>query len=1344
MQCEYRRWSPGRRVEKDSRGAVLCVRCPTTGTGAWCCQPGLVLPDAMAEDEVSAVPEPAPRDSRLAIRSLRLENFKSYGGVVDVGPFHKSFSSIVGPNGSGKSNVIDAMLFVFGRRAKQLRHSKMRELLHHSSTFPDVQSATVTVFFHEIIDTGPGDDDFEVVAGSSFAVARRAFRNDTSKYYIDEKDVKMTAVIELLKSKGVDLDNNRFLILQGEVEQIAMMKPKAVMAHEDGLLEYLEDIIGSNRHIEAIDAAAASVESMNEERSHKLNRVKAVERERDSLEDAKTEAEDFLDKEKELLSKRLLLNAAMYVERKAALEVHVREEGIANEKLNTFKTDVVDKEHIVHELEKDFNDTKKETDQVAKALNKAKDEYSSFERKDIKLREDIKALKSKEKKLKQTVDRETKRAEESQQQAADCIAEKEEAEKTTSVLETELVEAQANLDTVQKQVRSDTAPIRSQLEDKQKELMPYTNTVNNCKRELEVAKSELALLVNKMEQPGQDFAQAQQTLKSLRENMLVAKKTTTSLVTERNENEQQSATVKSQISANRKKVNELTATVSELRRRTEELKAANADVSTRSKLHAALLDASRNGRLSGIVGRLGDLASVDQKYAVAVGAAAGSTLDSIVVETAECAQACIHMLRSENLGRATFVILDKIEYLRGQMSRWSNSECAADGPRLFDHVTIPQSSNQTALYYALRDSLVAKNLEDARRMAFKPTRKNRVVTLAGELIESSGAMTGGGRGPPRHRLGKSAGADIDADPRAAQRVSHQLEAALIELAAAETSFRGLEESLRNCSIRAESHSMLQTKAELEFDSLKSRVSMLETKTLPVLRKKSEAAERACMDTQSPDSCRRRELEAGVQSQDELYATARAACQGLEDEIAVLQQRIVAAGGQKLQAAKDGVEHLRKGISESRSAASKASSRSSAISNTSEKARKAAEYAIADVQTVKRERTIAKEQSTAMLDDAEKVLATYKETEALHNESTRKLHEIHSKYSLAKEDLKAQRRTEVALTEAVSNARRLVSTDNVDLRSLRKKRKAAKRELERLAMMSTELVMADGDASEAANSPSEHECEDDSEIKNDTEVADDHAKENVDDVVEEDEEMKSLTTHEQKQLAREITVLEGTISNLKPNLGAIAEYQDKELEYKAQVDELDSLTARRDSARRENDALRKARLDEFMQGFSQITLKLKELYQMITLGGDAELELVDSLDPFSEGIVFSVRPPKKSWKNISNLSGGEKTLSSLALVFALHHFKPTPLYFLDEIDAALDFKNVSIVANYVKERTKNAQFIIISLRNNMFELADRLVGIYKTHNSTKSVTVNPKAFVLPEKDPSVRLPAAEMT
>merc|ERR1719507_1958551 len=222
----------------------------------------------------------------------------------------------------------------------------------------------------------------------------------------------------------------------------------------------------------------------------------------------------------------------------------------------------------------------------------------------------------------------------------------------------------------------------------------------------------------------------------------------------------------------------------------------------------------------------------------------------------------------------------------------------------------------------------------------------------------------------------------------------------------------------------------------------------------------------------------------------------------------------------------------------------------------------------------------------------------------------------------------------------------------------------------------------------------------------------------------DLENEEILAINMEELTYELNLIDEKLAASKPNMAAIAEYKKKEEVYLDRVAELDKMTSARDEQRKHHDDLRKQRLNDFMEGFAIITGKLKETYQMITLGGDAELELVDRLDPFAEGIVFSVRPPKKSWKNISNLSGGEKTLSSLALVFALHYYKPTPLYVMDEIDAALDFKNVSIVANYVKERTKNAQFIIISLRSNMFELADRLVGIYKTHDCTKSVTINP--------------------
>ena len=187
---------------------------------------------------------------------------------------------------------------------------------------------------------------------------------------------------------------------------------------------------------------------------------------------------------------------------------------------------------------------------------------------------------------------------------------------------------------------------------------------------------------------------------------------------------------------------------------------------------------------------------------------------------------------------------------------------------------------------------------------------------------------------------------------------------------------------------------------------------------------------------------------------------------------------------------------------------------------------------------------------------------------------------------------------------------------------------------------------------------------------------------------------------------------------------------QEVLVKERIQEREAADMAVEGARQTHEGLRKERLDMFMTGFSFINSKLKATYQAINMGGDAELEPRDHMDPFAEGIDFTVKPPKKSWKAIMNLSGGDKTLSSLSLVFALHQYKPTPIYVMDEIDAALDFRNVSIVASYIRERTRtDAQFIVISLRSDMFESAERLHGIYKTDNTTKSVTIDPHAFHL---------------
>ncbi|KAJ3190846.1 hypothetical protein HDU82_003802, partial [Entophlyctis luteolus] len=171
---------------------------------------------------------------RLMIAKLILRNFKSYAGAVEIGPFHK--------NGSGKSNVIDALLFVFGFKAKKMRQGKLSDLIHKSANYSDLESGGVEVHFQEIVDLG-------------------------------------------------------------EVESIALMKPKASTENDDGLLEYLEDIIGTAKYKEQIEILAKDLDSASEEREEKLHRLKIVEKEKAQLEPKKAEAEDFVKSENELIFK---------------------------------------------------------------------------------------------------------------------------------------------------------------------------------------------------------------------------------------------------------------------------------------------------------------------------------------------------------------------------------------------------------------------------------------------------------------------------------------------------------------------------------------------------------------------------------------------------------------------------------------------------------------------------------------------------------------------------------------------------------------------------------------------------------------------------------------------------------------------------------------------------------------------------------------------------------------------------------------------------------------------------------------------------------------------------------
>lgn len=1206
---------------------------------------------------------------RLMITHIVNENFKSYAGVQTLGPFHKSFTSIVGPNGSGKSNVIDSMLFVFGFRANKIRSKKISVLLHNSENHKNIESCTVAVHFQKIIDTGDGDDEYTVVPNSKFVVSRTAFKDNSSYYMIDKKKATFKEVGSVLRASGVDLDHNRFLILQGEVEQIAMMKPKGQGENDDGMLEFLEDIIGSNRFKEPIDVLAKRVETLNEMRGEKLNRVKAVEKEKDNLEGPKNEAVQYLCIENDIVKqKNTLYHKYVYEcsqnEKKATEEFNKINEGMkeVNEKMTEIATKKKDKDK---ELGKIYS----EYEAQMKHLEESKAKFTDYEKQDVKCREDLKHSKQKAKKLEKQIEQEKKKVEELKKVPSESEEAITKHQEKLQQLEVKKKQEEEKMAVVMEGLKTETKGLQAEKDKREEELLEQQKFVNEIKSKLNIAQSELDIYLsnqqsetNKLKEMEKNLEKAKHTLEQRTNEVKEIQKR---LPESQNIVEKAKQDLHQAAQTEEKSSSELRA----LRSKVEEARSSMQAAKSKGKVIDALMQMKNNGTLPGVYGRLGDLGAIDEKFDVAISTACGA-LDNIVVDTINTAQKCVEYLKKNNVGSATFIGLDK-------MARWKeHTQRKITTPenvhRLFDLVKTKNPEILPAFYFALRDTLVANDLDQATRIAYGKQRF-RVVTLQGALIDQSGTMSGGGKSVMKGRMGSSLASEVD--PKQLANMENMLEKMTQEAQQSRLNKERLEDIIHR---EEKDYSHMKHSAEkckMDIEASKEQQERL-TSQIKEQKERVKAA--------APDEKELKQLEKKVGEYKKEYDKIGGAAAKVEAEVQRLHKEIMEIGGSKMKAAQHRVDAISKQIDEVTGMITKCQVAIKTANRNMKKQEDKVKNIEEEIEETKEKITELDKLFKTLEEEATQVLESYQQSQEKMKEAETALNEIRVEVGKLEEEENQLQKDVVDVKHELEKYENLVKTNQQKIKHWKKE------------MGHLQLTPIDGQ-----------------EVGEITPIP--------------DEELAEINHDEIKF---QITVLEEKLTQMKPNMAAIAEYRKKEELYLQRVGELDKITDLRDSQRKYFDELRKQRLDEFMAGFSVITNKLKEMYQMITLGGDAELELVDSLDPFSEGIVFSVRPPKKSWKNISNLSGGEKTLSSLALVFALHHYRPTPLYVMDEIDAALDFKNVSIVANYIKERTRNAQFIIISLRNNMFELADRLVGIYKTDNCTKSVTINPTKLAMP--------------
>lgn len=1236
------------------------------------------------QNETPSEPEHSPR---LVISKLVLTNFKSYAGVQEIGPFNASFSAVVGPNGSGKSNVIDSMLFVFGFRALKMRQGKLSELIHNSEGGQKLDSCQVDIHFMHVVDDDKRVNVAHKVADSDIVISRRATRNNVSQYLINGRNSNYTDVTTYLRGQGIDLDHKRFLILQGEVESIAQMKPKAERENDDGLLEYLEDIIGTSKYKGLIDDSLVKVEELNLLCLEKENRFELVEKDTSLLEEKKNEALRFLEMEKQLTDKRSIKYQVSIHENSKRLEEN---EKIADQLKEKLSEEVEKNKELSTEVDK-ANEEKSVLQKAMLQLNEkittSNKQQKTINSQSVSLEEKLKNLGNKVKRIQKTKLNSENALSSSTMQLDNLKAGEEQFKNELKELEESLDHEKEKLRELRTKLTQKTSHFSQEIEELQRKLEPFNDRLKEKEVAIDLVRSEIEMIGNQSKLIDTKLREASHRLVDIKKEGKAKESELEELEKKLSSVNEQVALGEEQCRNSRKQLEGKRVRLASARQKTQDAVNSITIAQNKNKVLVNLMRLAKSGRIEGFHGRLGDLGQIDDKYDVAISTACPG-LDSIVVETVETAQTCIEYLRKNQLGYASFICLNKLR--KFDLSPIQTPGNPMSVKRLFDLIVPKDAMFLPAFYSKLFNTLVATNLQEAKSVAYGPKRF-KVVTLDGKVVDTSGTMSGGGNSFSRGAMRLTSNAITQESEHTEQEIDQMKE----ELQNMESKVQLFSEECQDMEIKLRKLKDMKPETEFAIQTIQLDIRALVTEKKEVsatckdlIAEKERAS--ASSDSNQALELKKAELRTLEKERDELKLQMIDS----ESSIVSLEEKIMEAGGVELKIQNSKVDSIKQKIE---------------IIH---------EKTSGDVMSIKKLENDIKRHAKITADSERELAAAEKENSSISEEMVekrRKIEELKLTVEVLQSELndrESQLEKNADQLEELTSKINELKSDEIELRN----------QLEKLESVIRRHRTSIEEGEEALGKLVRR----DSTSYIDWLPEEEWSKYNGSEIYQLSEvEIENANLEEVEE---EIGEIESYMNTVKVDIEVLKEYGQKLQELEMRRVDLNESVDQRDNIKNHCEELKRKRLDEFMEGFSTISLSLKEMYQMITMGGNAELELVDSLDPFSEGILFSVMPPKKSWKNISNLSGGEKTLSSLALVFALHKYKPTPLYVMDEIDAALDFRNVSIVANYIKERTKNAQFVVISLRNNMFELAQQLVGIYKVNNQTKSISLQNKELI----------------
>jgi len=1141
----------------------------------------------------------------LHITELEIDNFKSFSKKTKI-PFLEGFTVISGPNGSGKSNIIDSILFVLAlSSSRNLRAEKLTDLIN--------------------LNSGRNTAEVSLEFSDGTKIKRRIKRTANGYYsynYLNERLCKQSDIVEHLARHGI-IPHGYNVVMQGDVTRIMEMSDFERRKIIDEIAGVSEFDTKKQRSLSELDIVRERIEREELLLLELTRRVNELKREREH-------ALEYQKWQKDL---------TFFQNCRAAAQLHDREKELSSLVRSTEE----------HEIQLKRIDTDRSLEENELSYLKA----------DLKDIDDLINKKSGSDYLK-------------------LIAELEEAKSGIKLAEQTIVrlrkEKEVNLEAINR-VYMDTKRAEARVAECTDQIRTLSIDRTNIAMEVASAKAQLEKYETEIKQHGENNEGAREKLFSLikdleekkgqrseilhQQDMLIEKSRMRTTELERltlllKQLDEEFTEKQNQLTGSEKNIGDLLAEKKELDRNLSELEGAMfAQRSSLERLRneireneqdAFRLEAAQQARgesggkaieavmaMEHVHGTIADLGKAPAEYSIALNIAAGNKLQFVVCDDDQVAADAIRYLKEERLGRVTFLPLNKLK---------PPALPPLKEPGVIDYaVNLVEYDPKydRAFAVALGSTVVVDTLERARKLIGK----YRMVTLEGELLDKSGAMTGGATKKPS---GRGFGAAVDDE---IFRIRAHLGELLSEAATLEAGIKRLTEDVDAKRTRRN-----------EIDQNIARFGMFNDE----FTRRFEAI-----------SVEKQTIAAAVSRQQEETKNGAAELTTLEADLDKSTALINEINSQ--------IEEIKKRLDDTN-------------------------IPVLTDQIEKKRKEI--EESDRRLRNKDGDI----------NDAQRERQHFNARLIELGEDRKRQDERNGQIDADIAASTEQITAHKLQITALEDRQKEFSGELD-------ELRSKRGEASQHIQ---------DSELKL---MKFDAEKERISvQLVAIQERARSLgievdmlrqqvgeldTNLSLSEIEGKIAEADGALRKIGAvNMLAIEEYEKVQRQVEERTERKETLSRERTTLIERIEKFEQMKYEAFSTAFHAIDNNFREIFARLT-SGSGHLILENEEDPFVGGMTFAVQPRDKKVHLLSSLSGGEKSLTTLAFIFSIQRYIPAPFYAFDEVDMSLDGSNAERIAQMITELSPQSQFVIVSLRKPMIEAAQRIMGVTLRPDKSTLVT-----------------------